>query len=91
MYGFHLNCISNYLEGTFPKKRKRQQENKNGQSDSEDNSGYEGTHVKHRKITEWIQQGLPALRLIEHIPNKYPYRGDYRDGSFADFFIYERA
>jgi hypothetical protein len=59
-------------------------------SDTDDNRGYEGSHVKHRKFTQWIQQNAPTLRLLKHLPNRYPYTGDYRKGSFADFFIYER-
>jgi len=60
-------------------------------SDSDDNRGYEGTHVRHRKFTRWIQENLPTWNLKEHLPNRHPYRGDYRKGSFAEFFIYERA
>jgi len=60
-------------------------------SDSDDNRGLEGFHVRHRKFSVWIQQNLPQWKLIEHIPNKHPYRGDYKQGSFADFFIYTRA
>lgn len=58
-------------------------------SDTDDNRGYEGTHVQHRKFTQWIQQNAPAWKLLEHLPDRYPYTGDYRKGSFADFFIYE--
>lgn len=60
-------------------------------SDSDDNHGYEGTHVRHRKFTRWIQGNLPNWNLVKHLPNRYPYRGDYRKGSFAEFFIYEKA
>jgi SAM-dependent methyltransferase len=60
-------------------------------SDSDDNSGHEGTHVRHRRFTRWIEENLRGWRLIEHRPNQYPYRGDYRLGSFAEFFIYERT
>lgn len=60
-------------------------------SDSDDNTGYEGTHVRHRKFTEWIQLNLPSWKLSKHVPNKYPFKGDYRTGSIAEFFIYERA
>lgn len=60
-------------------------------SDSDDNRGHEGTHVRHRKFTRWIQENLCNWNLLEHIPNRYPYQGDYRKGSFAEFFIYERA
>jgi hypothetical protein len=60
-------------------------------SDSDDNVGYEGTHVKHRKFTKWIQDNISDWKLMGHIPNKYPYEGDYTTGSFADFYIYEKA
>lgn len=60
-------------------------------SDSDDNRDQEGTHVRHRKLTKWVQQKLPAWKLVEHIPNRYPYRGDYQKGSFADFFVYENS
>jgi hypothetical protein len=60
-------------------------------SDFEDNRGYEGTYIRHRKFTRWIQENLQNWKLVEHIPNRYPYRGDYRTGSWAEFFIYEKA
>lgn len=60
-------------------------------SDSDDNRGNEGTYIRHRKFTRWIQKNLPNWNLVEHLPNRYPYRGDYRKGSFAEFFIYEKA
>jgi hypothetical protein len=60
-------------------------------SDSDDNRGYEGTHVRHRRFTGWIQQNLPHWNLIDHIPNRYPYQGNDTQGSSADFFIYAKA
>jgi SAM-dependent methyltransferase len=60
-------------------------------SNSDDNAGYEGTHVKHRKFAEWVQRSAPNWNLIERIPNRYPYTGDYKTGSFADFYIYEKT
>jgi SAM-dependent methyltransferase len=60
-------------------------------SDTDENRGLEGTHVRHRKFTAWIESNAPSWRLKEHLPNRYPYRGDYRQGSFAEFFIYEKA
>jgi Methyltransferase domain len=59
-------------------------------SDTDDNSDNAGTHVKHRKFTQWVQQNAPTWKLLERLKNRYPYAGDYRKGSFADFFIYER-
>ena len=37
------------------------------------------------KITDWV--GSKA-DLVQHVPNRFPYRGDYRAGSFADFYFY---
>jgi SAM-dependent methyltransferase len=59
-------------------------------SDSDDNAGGEGTHVRHRKFTRWIAEQMPVWQLVSHIPNRYPYQGDYREGSFADFFIFQK-
>ena len=60
-------------------------------SDSDDREAYEAAHVRHRKFTTWIQQNCRQWKLIEHVPNKYPYQGDYTQGSFADFFVYARV
>jgi len=60
-------------------------------SDSDDNAGYEGTHVRHRKFTQWIQENVSDWKLLDYIENRYPYKGDYRRGSVADFYIYEKA
>jgi hypothetical protein len=60
-------------------------------SDSDDNLGYEGSpHIRHRKFSNWIGENLRGWRLIAHIPNQYPYHGDYTKGSFCDFFIYKK-
>jgi SAM-dependent methyltransferase len=48
-------------------------------------------HVRHRCFTRWIATNAPGWRLRAHVPNRYPYRGDVQEGSFADFFIYERV
>lgn len=60
-------------------------------SDTDDNRGYEGTHVRHRIFTRWIHTRQPGWRRIAHIPNPYPYTGDHRTGSFADFHVYEMS
>lgn len=46
-------------------------------------------HVRHRKFTAWVAANYPRWRLKTHIPNKYPFKGSVKEGSFADFFIYE--
>lgn len=58
-------------------------------SNYDSDQGYRGTHVRHRKFTRWIEENLPTWNLIEHIPNKYPYQGNYKKGSFADFYFYQ--
>jgi hypothetical protein len=58
-------------------------------SDTDDNRGYAGTHVRHRRFSQWVADNIPGWRLTRHLPNRYPYSGDYRAGSFADFFIFE--
>jgi len=47
-------------------------------------------HVRHREFTRWIEEHISCWKLIHHIPNKYPYTGDTEEGSFADFYIYEK-
>lgn len=59
-------------------------------SDSDKNAGFENTHVRHRKFTQWIDTNVSDWKLMAHIPNEYPYKGDYTTGSFADFFMYKR-
>lgn len=47
-------------------------------------------HVKHRLFTAWVDAQMPEWKLIQHIPNRYPFADDPVEGSFADFYIYER-
>lgn len=50
-----------------------------------------GEHVRHRKFTDWVAAQEPAWTLWRHVPNDYPYRGDWREGSFADFYVFRRV
>jgi len=59
-------------------------------SDTNDDRGYKGTHVRHRMFSRWVQKNAKRWKLIQHVPNRYPYKGDYTKGSFAEFFIYRR-
>jgi SAM-dependent methyltransferase len=47
-------------------------------------------HVRHRKFTAWIDANCPAWRLLDHIPNRFPFDDKTGFGSFAEFWIYER-
>jgi hypothetical protein len=44
--------------------------------------------VRHRRFTEWVAVNEPAWQLLRHVPNAYPFTGDWRSGSFADFYVY---
>lgn len=48
------------------------------------------SHVRHRRFSHWVDKHAVGWRLAEHLPNHFPYRGDARTGSFADFFVYSR-
>ena len=60
-------------------------------SNHDDNSRKDGVHVRHRMFSRWIERHRPEWKLVEHVPNRYPYRGDANTGSFADFFVYSNA
>jgi SAM-dependent methyltransferase len=50
--------------------------------------------VRHRKFSAWIDNNRTEWKLIEHIPNRYPYRPgttEGEEGSWADFWIYENT
>jgi len=48
-------------------------------------------HVRHRKFSAFVDRDLTEWKLFQHIPNRFPFQGDYTTGSFADFFIYAKA
>lgn len=48
-------------------------------------------HVRHRAFSEWVDMHRKDWKLLMHEPNRFPYKGDTREGSFADFFVYERG
>jgi SAM-dependent methyltransferase len=60
-------------------------------SDTDDNRGYDGTHIRHRAVTGWTARNVAGWTLDRSIENPYPYRGNPHTGSFADFFIYRRT
>lgn len=45
-------------------------------------------HVRHRQFSKWVAAHAGQWKLLQHIPNRYPYKGDFNEGSFADFYIY---
>jgi hypothetical protein len=52
---------------------------------------FQRDHVKHRRFSEWIEQNRPDWKLTQHISNRYAYTGNEREGSVADFYLYEKA
>ena len=50
----------------------------------------DGPHVRHRRFTSWVTANAPAWKEIRHVPKPYPFRGDWRTGSFADFRVFTR-
>lgn len=47
-------------------------------------------HVRHRNFSRWVENNRPGWKLVAHIPNKYPFTGNTRTSSFADFYIYAK-
>ena len=47
-------------------------------------------HMKYRKFTNWIDSNISGFKLIEHIPNRYPFIIGDKNTSISDFYIYKR-
>ena len=58
-------------------------------SNADPKIGKHQPHVRHRTFTEWVEKNQPLWKLIQQIPNKYPFDGTERT-SFSDFFIYQK-
>lgn len=50
----------------------------------------DGDHVRHRRFADWVDAERPQWQLLRHLPNAHPWKGDWRSGSFADFYVYQR-
>jgi hypothetical protein len=48
-------------------------------------------HERRRKFTTWVEANRPDWKLVNHIPNRYPYTGNHLEGSSADFYVYEKV
>lgn len=46
--------------------------------------------IRHRLFTEWVVINRPDFKMIDHVRNPYPFKGNRETGSVSDFFIYER-
>lgn len=59
-------------------------------SNTDHNPADTAPHVKHRRFSKWISDHKTEWSLVKHIPNKYPFNGDTKRGSFSDFYIYSK-
>lgn len=60
-------------------------------ADNGEDDGTYAPHVKPRKFISWVTQNQHEYKLIEHIPNKYPYDRENPDNtSISDFFFFEK-
>ena len=49
-------------------------------------------HVRHRRFTDWIETNRPDFKLVQHVPNRFPFdEEDPEHTSFADFYVFEKA
>lgn len=46
-------------------------------------------HIRHRQFTAWIANNAPEWELMQFIPNLYPYNGNHKESSFADFYFFK--
>jgi len=58
-------------------------------SDSDGLAEKTAAHVRHRKFSNWIMNKRPSWELLEKVKNRYPYDGNTKTGSFADFYFYQ--
>jgi len=60
-------------------------------SNHNENEGYEGTHVKHRIFTDWVDSNLSNWELETCIPKRFKYYRETNEGSCSDFFIFRKT
>jgi len=58
---------------------------------SDHDAPWNGSHVRHRAFSSWVAANLPGWERLQHVRNRYPYGGDYQEGSFSDFHIFTSA
>lgn len=58
---------------------------------SSNKKGNQSYHERMRDFTSWVTAYQPTFKLIQKVPNPYPYNPADEEGtSQSDFFIYER-
>jgi hypothetical protein len=59
-------------------------------SDTDQTPFLEAAHFKNRQFSTWVSANCAEWKLIQHIPNRYPYTGDPQTGSVSDFYIFAK-
>lgn len=50
----------------------------------------EAPHVRQRRFSDWTENNRPAWKLVQRVPNRYPFDEKTGEGSPADFYFYQR-
>jgi len=48
-------------------------------------------HERHRKFTVDVDKKFSDWKLVQHIPNKYPFTDNINKGSMSNFYIYKKS
>lgn len=49
------------------------------------------SHEKRRKFTSWVEMKQPGFRMVDHIPNRFPYDPvNPENTSLSDFYVFEK-
>ncbi len=59
-------------------------------SNTDKQDKFQAQHVRHRNITNFIENNYPTWSLIAEIKNEFPLKWNQKQESFANFYIYER-
>jgi SAM-dependent methyltransferase len=50
---------------------------------------YAGSHIRHRRFTDFVARNFPAWQQVAHTPNPYPRETANKDQtSFSDFYVF---
>jgi hypothetical protein len=60
-------------------------------SNTDQNARGQAQHVRHRRFSDWVETNQKNWKLIEQAKNKYSLETDPIDGTFADFYVYQRV
>jgi SAM-dependent methyltransferase len=59
---------------------------------SNGNFAVQAEHIRNWRFTDWMDEHAPEWRLIQRIPNEYPWDPSRPDEtSFCEFYIFERS